>query len=85
MRPLSSPWVMMTAPMRRVVEPQEVWMGILQFVVPTGEGYVIGAGELVAKVVAGARLEGLAVLHHGLDGVGGFGAGELFLVGLAAA
>ena len=26
-RPLLSPWVMMTAPMSRVVEPQEVWKG----------------------------------------------------------
>ena len=59
-------------------------MGVLQLVVPAGKGHVIGPGELVAKVVAGAGLEGLAVLHHGFDGVGGFGAGELFLLSLAA-
>ena len=34
--------------------------------------------------MAGAGLEGLAVLHHGLDGIGGLGASELFLVGFAA-
>ena len=34
--------------------------------------------------MAGAGLEGLTVLHHALDGVGGLGTGELFLVGLAA-
>ena len=57
---------------------------ILQGVVPAGEGHVIGTGELVAEVVAGAGLEGLVVLHHALDGIGGLGAGELLLVGLAA-
>ena len=58
--------------------------GVLQGVVPAGEGHVIGAGELVPEIVAGAALQRLAVLHHGLDGVGGLGAGKLFLVGLAA-
>ena len=56
----------------------------MQLVVPAGEGDVVGAAELVAEVVAGAALQGLAVLHHRLDGVGGLGAGKLFLVGLAA-
>ena len=57
---------------------------VLQGVVAAGEGHVIGAGELIAEEVAGAGLEGLVVLHHALDGVGGLGAGELLLVGLAA-
>ena len=34
--------------------------------------------------MAGAALQGLTVLHHGFDGVGGFGTGKLFLIGLAA-
>ena len=34
--------------------------------------------------MAGAGLEGLAVLHHALDGIGGLGTGKLLLVGLAA-
>ena len=58
---------------------------ILQLVVPAGEGHAIGAGELIAKVVGGGALEGLAVLHHALHGVGGLRAGELLLLGLAAA
>ena len=58
--------------------------GILQLVVPAGEGHVVGTGELVPEIVAGAGLEGLVVLHHGLDGVGGLGPGKLLLVGLAA-
>ena len=58
--------------------------GVLQLVVPAGKGHVIGPGELVAEIVAGAGLQGLAVLHHSLDGIGGLGPGELLLVGLAA-
>ena len=58
---------------------------ILQFIVAAGEGHVVGAGELVAEIVARRTLEGFAVLHHALDGVGCLGAGKLLLVGLAAA
>ena len=46
---------------------------------------VVGHREVGAEVVGGASLQGLTVLHHGLDGVGGPGAGELFLFGLLAA
>ena len=56
----------------------------MQLVVAAGKGDVVSLAELVAKVVAGAALQGLAVLHHGLDGVGGLGTGKLFLVSLAA-
>ena len=56
----------------------------MQLVVAAGKGHVISLAELIAKVVAGAALQGLAVLHHGLDGIGGLGTGKLFLVGLAA-
>ena len=58
--------------------------GILQLVVPTGEGHIVGPGELVSEIMAGAGLEGLTVLHHALDGIGGLSAGKLLLVGLAA-
>ena len=57
---------------------------MMQLVVAAGKGHVISLAELIAKVVAGAALQGLAVLHHGLDGIGGLGTGKLFLVGLAA-
>ena len=58
--------------------------GVLQLIVPTRKGHIVGPGELVAKIVAGAGLKGLVVLHHGLNGVGRLGPGELFLIGLAA-
>ncbi|MPM40584.1 hypothetical protein SDC9_87228 [bioreactor metagenome] len=59
-------------------------VGILGLIVLVGAGNVKGPGEAVAKVVAGAGLKGLAVVHHALDGIGGLGPGELLLVGLAA-
>ena len=58
--------------------------GVVGLVVLAGEGDVEGAGEAVAEVVGGAGLEGLLVVHHALHGIGGLGAGELLLVGLAA-
>lgn len=57
---------------------------MMQLVVAAGKGDIVSLAELVAKVVAGAALQRLAVLHHGFDGVGGLGTGKLFLVGLAA-
>ena len=39
-------------------------------------------GEVLAQVMAGARLEALVVLHQGFQRVGADGAGELFAVGL---
>ena len=58
--------------------------GILQGIVAAGERHVVGPGELVTEEVAGAGLQGLVVLHHALDGIGGLGTGEFLLVGLAA-
>ena len=58
--------------------------GILQGIVPAGERHVIGPGEFVAEEVAGTGLQGLVVLHHALDGIGGLSTGEFLLVGLAA-
>ena len=58
--------------------------GILELVVAAGEGHVVGTGELVAEVVAGRALKGLVILHEAFDGVGRFGAGELFFFGLLA-
>ena len=57
---------------------------VLELVVAAGEGHVIGAGELISKVVARRTLKRLAVLHHALDGIGRLGARELLLLGLAA-
>ena len=60
-------------------------MGVMELVVPALEGDVEGLGKAIAEVVGGGALQGLAVVHHGLDGVGGFSAGKLLLIGLAAA
>ncbi|MDB6071604.1 MAG: hypothetical protein JWL81_2775, partial [Verrucomicrobiales bacterium] len=46
-----------------------------------GELDVGGFGEVLAEEVAGARLDGFAVLHHGLDAQGAFRAGEAFALG----
>ena len=83
-RPLLSPCAMMTAPIMRVVEPQDVWNGYCKLVVAAGEGHVVGAGELVAEIVGGRALKRLVILHHALDGVGRLGARKLLLFGLAA-
>ena len=56
----------------------------MELVVLAGEGDVEGLGKAVAEVVAGARLEGLPVVHHALNGVGLLRAVELLLVRLAA-
>ena len=56
--------------------------GVLQLVVPTGEGDIIGAAELVAEIVGGGTLERLVILHHALHGIGGLCTGELLLLGL---
>ena len=53
-------------------------------VVLVGVGDIKGPGEAVAEIVGGAGLEGLPVVHHALDGIGGLGAVELLLVGLLA-
>ena len=57
---------------------------VFQLAFLIGELDVVGFGEVGAEVVAGAGLQGLAVLHHGLHGVGGPGTGEFFLVALLA-
>ena len=59
-------------------------VGVLELVVPAGEGDAVGAAELIAKVVGGGALERLSVLHHALDSIRCLGAGKLLLVGLAA-
>ena len=45
---------------------------------------LVGGGEVLAEVVAGARLQRLAVAHQRLDGVGAQRARELLALGLAA-
>ena len=57
---------------------------VLELVILIGELDAEGPGKAVAEIVAGAGLQRLAVMHHGLDGVGGLGAGKLLLIGLAA-
>ena len=60
-------------------------MRVLRLVLAVLKLDLKGPGKVVAKVVGGARLQALAVVHHGLDGVGGFRAGKFFRVGLFAA
>ena len=43
-----------------------------------------GLGKAVAEIMAGSALKSLAVVHHGLYGIGGLGSGEFFLVGFLA-
>ena len=52
-------------------------------IVPALEGNVERLCKAIPEIVAGAGLKGLAVVHHGLYGISGHGAGEFFLVGLA--
>ena len=58
--------------------------GMLLLVVFICEKNAIGLCEVVAEVVAGAGLEGAAVVHQGLDGVGRDGTCKFLLVGLSA-
>ena len=44
--------------------------------------HVKGHGEVGAEVVRGAGLQGLAILHHGLDRIGRPGTGKFFLLAL---
>ena len=44
-------------------------VGVVGLVVLTGKGDVKGFGKTVSKIVAGAGLEGLVVMHHALHGV----------------
>ena len=46
--------------------------------------HVEGLGEILPQEVRGARLQRLAVAHHGFDGIGHVRAGEFFGVGLRA-
>ena len=57
---------------------------ILQCVLIVGVLYAESSGKAVTKVVAGAGLECLSVVHEGLDGVGRYGSGKFLLVGLSA-
>ena len=57
---------------------------ILQGIVAVGELDIKGTGKAVAEVVGGTALQALTVVHHGLDGVGFFGARKFFLIGLDA-
>ncbi len=62
--------------------------GLVRMLLPVlavGEGDVELLGKAGAEVMARAGLERLVVVHHALDGVGVYGAGELFLLGLVAA
>ena len=60
-------------------------IGILEFIIFVQILDLKCSCKTFAEVVAGAALQGLAVVHQCLDGVGCLGAGELFLIGLLAA
>ena len=55
-------------------------MGVLELIVPVGKRDVKGFGKAVSKIVGGAGLQRLSVVHHGLDGVSGLGAGVIDMV-----
>ena len=57
---------------------------MLKLVIAAGELNVKGFGKTVAKIMGGTRLQRLAVVHHGLDGIGGLCTGKLFLIGFFA-
>ena len=52
---------------------------IFQLVVLVDELYVEGLGKVLAQEVRRAALQGFAVLHHGLDGIGVQRAGKAFV------
>ena len=59
-------------------------VGVLQGIAAVGELDIEGAGEAVPEVVGGTALQTLAIVHHGLDGIGLLGTREFFLIGLDA-
>ncbi len=77
-QPLVVAWVMMMAPMKRVERPQEVvqqYCRVLFIQILDIKGF----GEVLSQQVRGARLKGLRVTHHRLDGIRFLRAGEFFV------
>ena len=83
-RPRSSPWVMMIAPMRRVLKCPSSSHARTSACRPC-PGYWMsnGSEKFVPKLWLVPALQRLAVLHHRLHGIRRARAGELFLVALA--
>ena len=69
----------------RVETPHEVVQPYCCLGVAALELDVEGLGEVLAQLVRGAHLEGLAVAHEGLDREGVQGPGEALGLGLDAA
>ena len=59
-------------------------IGVFQRAVPVEEFDVERLGEVLPHIMGRARLQALAVLHHGFHAVGRHGARKLFLFGLSA-
>ena len=72
----------MIAPIRRVLAPQLVVQPVLDLAVAILELDAEGAGEVLAEVVRGCRLERRAIAHHRLQRVGAQRPGELLGLGL---
>jgi hypothetical protein len=83
-RPSSSPWVMITPPIRRVEDAPGSGPGQGFGFLGGLEADIGGPGEILAQKMGGAGLQGLAVLHHGLDALGVHGSRKAFRGGLAA-
>ena len=81
-RPLLSPWGHDKAADDARGHAPAGLVGGAELVLLIREGDAEGLREAVAEIVARAGLEGLAVVHHALDGVGVLGPGELLLIGL---
>ena len=83
-RPLSSPWVITSAPISRVVMPQDVpqmyWSDLSLRLELDAEGL----GEVLPEVVGRGSLQRAAVAHERLDRVGLGRARELLAVALDA-
>ena len=57
---------------------------MLQHAVLVEVFHVEGLGEVLTQEMGGAGLQGLAVSHHGFDGVSDVGAGEFFGFGFCS-
>ena len=84
-KPSSSPWVMITPPIRRVETPQlVVWQKSMLAVRRPGSGCSGLRRNGCPRIMRGAGLQRLAVLHHRFDGIGAHRAGETLILRLLA-
>ena len=83
-KPWSSPWVMMIAPMKRVESPQDVVQQYCMLVVLIQVLDIKGFGKILTEEVGCTSLQCPGITHHGFDGVGMHRAGKFFSVAFSA-